>query len=81
MLLVALEMGFRQLASAIPVVGTCSVAISAACYPPEDGTDAAQRPVQWGAVQDGDAEEVGHASFSSQVVENLVPGKMYALEK
>lgn len=36
MLLVLIGLSFKKYKSAMPVVGSCSAAISAACHPPED---------------------------------------------
>ena len=36
--------------AAVPLMGTCSAAISAACHPPEDDKDAHLLPVRWGVV-------------------------------
>lgn len=78
MLMVALGQGFRKFASGIPVASSCSVAISTACHRPESDIDAASMPVLWGTVDDGKTDEVGHVSFSSQDVGDLIPGRMYA---
>jgi hypothetical protein len=34
----------------MPLVSTCSIAISAACHAPDEDTDATWLPVQWGVV-------------------------------
>jgi hypothetical protein len=66
----------------IPLMSSCSAAISAACHPPEGDVDAQFLPVQWGAVghavEDGEAEAVGHCSFSSWPVEMPIPKRIYA---
>ena len=31
----------------MPLIGSCSAAISAACHPPEDDKDASKLPVKW----------------------------------
>jgi hypothetical protein len=68
--------GFRRFAPGIPVAGSCSAAISAACHPPHDDTSAALKPVKWGVVNEG-AGGVGHCSFSSFEAENPVEGLKY----
>ncbi|GAB7366491.1 hypothetical protein MBLNU230_g8284t1 [Neophaeotheca triangularis] len=80
MLLMLVALGFRKFASTMPVAGSCSFAIAAACHPPANDPDAAFLPVQWGVVkQDETAEdEVGHCSFTSKEVSELVPGRKYA---
>lgn len=50
MLALLIGLGFRKLGS-MPVAGSCSAAISAACHRPEEDVDAAFLPVQWGAVR------------------------------
>lgn len=75
---VAIGMGFQRFKSQMPVVSSCSVAIAAACHRPKDDLDAAYLPVQWGEVQGIEMDETGHCCFTSQAVEPLIPGKMYA---
>ena len=60
------------------VVGSCSVAISAACHPPEDDVDAAYLAVSWGEVSSHEGEDVGHATFTSLEVRALEVGRLYA---
>lgn len=40
----------RRLRSNMPLASSCSAAISAACHPPLDDTDASLKPVMWGEV-------------------------------
>jgi hypothetical protein len=74
--------GLQKLPNGIPVAGTCSAAISAACHIPEgeNGKEAALLPVQWGVVSlsGEDHNAVGHCSFSSLPVEKPVEGEPYA---
>ena len=75
--------GRFRYATGMPLAGSLSASISAACHPPEDDVDAHLRPVQWGAVSHGietneDGELVGHCSFSSLPVEPPIPGQLYA---
>lgn len=69
--------GFRRFKSSIPLVASCSAAISAACHASADDANASLLPVMWGAVE-REGEGVGHCCFSSQKVEALVAGKLYA---
>ena len=69
--------GFRRFKSGIPLVASCSAAISAACHAPADDVDASLRPVMWGEVK-MERAQVGHCCFSSQKVEGLIAGKLYA---
>ncbi|KAB8207648.1 hypothetical protein BDV34DRAFT_223209 [Aspergillus parasiticus] len=62
----------------IPVVGSCSVAISAACHPPEEDSDAAGKPLSWGAVRHQEGDRPGHCCLTSQTVEKPRYGELYA---
>ena len=79
MVIVVLANGFRKFKGDIPVAGSCSVAISAACHPPKRDVDAAVLPVKWGDVRGG-TDEVGHCCLTSEDVQDLIPGRMYAGE-
>ena len=73
--------GFRRFDSPIPLAGSCSFAISAACHPEKDDEDAAYRPVSWGQVKRSYGhgnEEVYHCALTSQEVEQPIPGRLYA---
>jgi len=78
MLLTAPGFGFRKNTSCVPVAGSCSAVLSAACHPPKHDVDAAYLPVRWGAVSNASNEEVGHCCFTSGEVHDLVPGRLYA---
>jgi hypothetical protein len=61
----------------MPVVGTSSAAISAACHP-EDGADSSL-PLQWGVVEQYMSEGgVGRCAFSSELVTSPVEGALYS---
>jgi len=63
----------------MPLAGSCSAAISAACHRPEWDSDAAVNPVQWGAVPGFGADlGVGHCCFTSGDVEPVQEGREYA---
>jgi hypothetical protein len=72
----------RRYKAGMPLASSCSAAISAACHPPAGDVDAQLLRVQWGAVShgvgEGEAEVVGHCSFSSWPVEMLIPKRLYA---
>lgn len=74
--------GFRRYDDGIPLVGSCSAAISAACHRPCVDAMAYVRPVMWGVMDaDGDGgmgSEVGHCCFSSFEVGKPVKGHLYA---
>lgn len=81
-LLVNLQ-GYRQYDAVMPLVGSCSAAISAACHRPADDADASIRPVMWGALVEGKEEGVGlsgvgHCCFTTFEVEPPVEGRLYA---
>lgn len=73
--LVTIATGLRRYPAGMPLSGTCSGAISAACHPPADDVDAAVLPLQWGVVSTQDG--VGHCSFSSRLVAPPIPGQRY----
>ena len=68
--------GFRKYPAGIRLVGSCSAAISAACHRPERDTDAAEKPLMWGAVET--ERSIGHCCFKSFEVEKPVVGRLYA---
>jgi hypothetical protein len=65
MVLVLLGMAARSFRSFIPLAGSCSMAISAACHPPMDDADAALKPVIWGEVQQTTSSKSRSTSTSS----------------
>lgn len=82
LILGALALGYsKHLDSDMPLAGSCSAAISAACHPPKNGSDPL-RPLQWGVVSHdayGDQEQViGHISFSSAEVAEPIKGFYYS---
>ncbi|KIK53476.1 hypothetical protein GYMLUDRAFT_178964 [Collybiopsis luxurians FD-317 M1] len=81
LILLALALGFlMHLDAEMPLVGSCSAAIAAACHPPEVG-NVSSVPVKWGAVSDAQGAgklDVGHICFSSGVVARPIPGCYYS---
>jgi hypothetical protein len=74
---------YRTYAAGMPLAGSCSAAISAACHPLVEDEDASLKPVQWGAVVQGTVkgdgtETVGHCTFTSLPVEYPISGRLYA---
>ncbi|KAF9062555.1 hypothetical protein BDP27DRAFT_1368777 [Rhodocollybia butyracea] len=70
---------FKCLQCDMPLAGSCSKAIAAACHPPEDGSDPL-KPMKWGVVPkipDSSNPAIGHISFSSAEVSAPVPGCYY----
>lgn len=64
--------GLFRLPSAMPVVGSCSLAIAAAChhYEGKEQPIDATRPVKWGVTWRGTVDDVtmGHCGFSASEV-------------
>ena len=79
--LLGIGFGFRKSRSGMPLAGSCSAAISAACHPPEADVNASLKRVMWGVVAEDcfqyEGEGVGHCSFTSFTVEAPVVGKWY----
>ena len=71
-------LGLRRYKPGMPLVGSCSAAISAACHGRSDVDTAA--PLQWGATSE-EGEEVGHCAFSDREVRMPKEGAMYAGRK
>lgn len=74
----AVAMGYRRLNSDMPVAGSCSAAIAAACHRPKDDVDAAYLAVQWGEVPTEGTDDVGHCCLTSKHVEKVTSGRAYA---
>jgi hypothetical protein len=65
----------------VPLVGSCSAAISAACHPRLDemGTGLSLKALQWGVVSfDANDNTKGHCSFSGLMVGKIKRGLWYA---
>lgn len=77
-----IALGQRRYNGSIPLVSSCSLAISAACHRPEWDADAAFKAVQWGVIPARgvvkEESDIGHCSFTSGPVEPLQDGKAYA---
>lgn len=71
----ALLTGLRKHHPDMPLAGTTSIAISAACHAPPDDVDAAVLPIQWGVVSVENG--VGHCCFSSKLVTPPIPNRRY----
>lgn len=68
--------GFRNYKPGIPLVGSCSAAISAACHRPKEDEDAADKPLMWGVVSVKDG--VGHCCFTRFEVTTPIEDELYA---
>lgn len=70
--------GFRRYNASIPLVGSCSAAISAACHRPSDDSSASQLPLKWGCINTDSGNNIGHCSLSSFEVTAPEDGLFYA---
>ena len=66
------------LKSGMPLVGSNSFAISAACHPPENDRDVARKKIMWGAAWHQQDDMPGHCCFTSFEVEPPRVGEFYA---
>ena len=78
-ILLGILIGSRPYKVGMPLVGSCSAAISAACHALKNDPNASLRPVMWGAVKTNGS--VGHCCFSSLDVSPPVEGRVYAWAK
>lgn len=79
-------MAFKRLKSGMPVAGSCSLAIAAACHPSlPDGEDGAvgetariddTLPLKWG-VEMPECDGIRHCALSSEQVEFALDGSVY----
>ena len=74
--------GFRKVRGGMPLAGSCSAAISAACHPPKADVHTSSKRVMWGVVAEESSihlgKSVGHCSFTTFEVEAPIVGKLYA---
>ena len=81
-ILVGIANGFRKIKGGMPLAGSCSAAISAACHPPKADVNASSKRVKWGVVAERNPNDpdnrVGHCSFTSFEVETPIVGRRYA---
>ncbi|KAG0642426.1 hypothetical protein HOY80DRAFT_1106059 [Tuber brumale] len=82
-LIVLFAIGSKKYPLGMPLAGSCSAAIAAACHPPEGDMDASYEPLMWGAVPKSKSgstaeSEVGHCSLSSLPVDRPIMGHLYA---
>ena len=54
--IVGVHLGLRRYKGGMPLVGSCSAAISAACHQPKEDVNAAELPLMWGVVQEEETE-------------------------
>ena len=70
--------GFRRFDAGIPLVGSCSAAISAACHRPSDDSSASLLPLKWGCVDADSGNNIGHCTLTSFEVTAPEQGCFYA---
>lgn len=78
MLSVLVGLGYTSAQPGIPIVGTNSWAISAACHDVCGDKDAARKPLMWGEISYDENSRIGHCSLSSRPVSAPVQGRTYA---
>lgn len=77
-LIVMLVAGWKKVNPGIPVCGTNSVAIAAAChYAGDEDPNVVQRGLRWGVTEEPDGEKAGHCSMSDGDVGRPVEGSVY----
>jgi hypothetical protein len=77
-ILIGIAFGFRRYEAGIPLVGSCSAAIAAACHPPDtEPEDMAEQPLKWGIVSTSE-DGIAHCALSSQWVTKPVEGQLCA---
>jgi hypothetical protein len=74
-LIAGIGMGLRRYEEGMPLAGSCSAAISAACHPQADEVDVSLVPVKWGVV---DVDKgVGHCALSGRYVSPPITWRLY----
>ena len=61
-------LGFRGFTAHIPLAGSCSWVISAACHPNPDDAEPALGRMKWRSISERGEETVGHFFFSCRRV-------------
>lgn len=81
MMLLSVGTGMQRYDPGIPVAGSCSVVLSAACHVDEDNiasSELASKPLQWGVTRSRGVDEVGHCAFSAAEVTFPQESALYA---
>jgi hypothetical protein len=73
--IVGVGSGLRRYEAGMPLAGSCSAALSAACHAPQDEPDVALVPVQWGVTSI--ANSVGHCALSGRYVSPPITWRLY----
>lgn len=79
--LIGIGISFIKISSDIPLVSTCSIAISAACHRPPEDREAHLLPVTWGVVSRETGEPVRCSLTTSKNVRPLMVGEKVSGEK
>lgn len=78
-LIAILVAGRRRIPPGIPVCGTNSLAIAAACHYSDNGDmEIPQKPLLWGVTKAAEKDRPGHCSLSDGDVGKPVDGMAYA---
>ena len=81
MILVGIVNGFRKVREGMSFVGSCSAAISAACYLLNADVNISLKRLMWGVVTEKDLNDsdnrVSYCSFTSFEVETSIVGRRY----
>ncbi len=81
-MLFSIACGLRRSTVGMPIAGSCSAAISAACHPPPEDLNVSSKPVMWGVVAkeniEASATNIEHCSFTSFEVEGPERGNWYS---
>ncbi|KAH6638910.1 hypothetical protein C7974DRAFT_421557 [Boeremia exigua] len=81
MVVAIIGFGYIPYKPGMPVAGSCSLAISAACHPEQHSETGygllSEQKLQWGVVSTS-TDGIGHCAFSSKEVGVLVKGRMYS---
>ncbi|KAF1936193.1 hypothetical protein EJ02DRAFT_481712, partial [Clathrospora elynae] len=68
----------RRMQQKLPVAASCSLAISAACHPPDEDVDGHLAKLRWGVVPKQTAEGFDHCCLTAlQVIKKPVVGRKY----
>lgn len=74
-LIAGIASGLRRYQKGMPLVGSCSAAISAACHPTSDEPEVALVPVKWGVISISGG--IGHCAFSGRYVSPPITWRPY----
>ena len=78
-ILTGIAFGLRRYEASIPLVGSCSAAITAACHPSSDTepADMAEQPLKWGVVSTSE-DGIAHRALPSRWVTAPAEGQLCA---